>query len=141
MSDGNITHQQSPKKVNTSLGASPEKQRTRTASSTSSNCSSPPGPIRLFKRSFYATFDEEEENENQSNNISMTSSLNKLDLKTSGKTKKSYSRLPFMKRARLSESRVVDQSDMSQPELPVDSTDNTTPLSALPITSLMRNVR
>ena len=37
MSDGNITHQHSPKKLNISLGVSPEKQRVRQLSNVSSN--------------------------------------------------------------------------------------------------------
>ena len=37
MSDGNITHQHSPKKLNISLGVSPEKQRVRQLSNASSN--------------------------------------------------------------------------------------------------------
>ena len=133
MSDNvNIT-QKSPKKLNTSLGASPEKQRIRTISNTSSSSSTSPPPLVISKRSFHVAF-ENEASENKSSNTSLSSCMNNLELKSTGGIKKSYSRLPLVsKRPRLSMSNSDEFDDTNH--------NSSTPLSALPLVVSKRNVR
>jgi len=129
MSDGNITHHHSPSRKNTSLGASPEKQRTRTTSSSSASSYS---PIKLPKRPLISTSSEEEEEniENRHRATSVTAEFASLGFK------KSHSRLPLIsKRPRLS----LEKSDEEGDD--VKDHDNSTPLSALPKSSRKRNVR
>ena len=119
--------------------SSPEKQRTRTTSTTSSNSSSP--PLKLSKRSFYSTFDEEEEENINTNNSSVSIYMNKLDLKSTGTVKKSYSRLPQLsKRPRLSLESNMDRSDHFIQHDEDVTDDNLTPLTSLQMTA-KRNVR
>ena len=125
MSDGNITHHHSPKKVNTSLGASPEKLRVRTTS-TSSNGSLSPIKSSL-KRPACTSSEEEVESENnmliKSSNI--TSVFASMDFKSA---KKSFSRLPNLsKKPRMS----LEEPPSDIRILPSNniSSDNSTPLT------------
>ena len=119
--------------------ASPEKQRTRTASSASSNSSSP--PLKLSKRSFCSTFDDDDEENTNTNNSSVSIYMNKLDLKSTGTVKKSYSRLPQLsKRPRLSLESNMDRSDHFIQHDEDVTDDNLTPLTSLQMTA-KRNVR
>jgi serine/threonine-protein kinase greatwall len=87
MSDGNITHHHSPKKINTSLGASPEKFRVRTTSSSSNGSLS---PIKSnFKRPV-CTSSEDDETENhdvpiKSSGTNITSVFASMEFKSAKK--------------------------------------------------------
>jgi hypothetical protein len=133
MSDGNITHHHSLMKNNTSLGASPDKCRIRTNSTSSTSSSS---PIKSLKRPFTSTTSSEEDEENMVASASasnITSNFANLEFK-SVQAKKSYSRLPLIsagKRRRVSLEATDGLNSLSENEI-IGQHDSSTPVSALP---------
>ena len=129
MSDGNITHPYTS--PNTSLKASPELKKTRTFSpelkrtrTTSSSSAGSLSPVKSNKRILSGSSEEDEEN--MTNNKSVTSAFASMDFESA---KKSYSRLPKIN-SRLNLSKKPRLSDGG--EYQVSKHDNSTPLSSLP---------
>ena len=136
MSDGNITHHHSPTRKNTSLGNSPDMQRNRTTSTSSTGSLSPIikshqsmkrplPPTSTSSESEQESQESEESFHSASKSTSITSVFASLEFKSA---KKSYSRLPHLsKKIRMS----CEDNETPVTKDPVGARRNSTPLSAL----------